>query len=116
MNELAGSVGTVTAIGMGTVFVCLMLLYTMTRVLGAIMVRASAPKPAAPTAAPDQSSDEEAAESDQPAGPSRELIAAAIMLVLARHRAARAKPLDESGVDPWKLAGRVRALRGGGQF
>jgi len=112
MNELAESAGTVTAIGMGTVFVCLVLLYGMTHMLGAIVGRAQAPAPKPKPAVP-ATSDPVETESGTaaPSGPSRETIAAAITLVLARHRASRARSNQPSGVDPWKLAGRVRALR-----
>ncbi len=111
MNELAESVGTVTAIGMGTVFVCLVLLYGMTLLLGSIMSRANAPaKPARSPAAAQDSPETATTETEEPSGPSREAIAAAITLVLARHRASRSRP-DDSRIDAWKLAGRVRALR-----
>jgi sodium pump decarboxylase gamma subunit len=106
-----------TALGMGTVFLCLVLLYLITRALGSWLPRllepdrttASAePVPAAAddeapaiSATPDASADEE------------EGMVAAMILALARHRfSGTSLVVDEStGIDPWKIAGRIRTLR-----
>jgi Na+-transporting methylmalonyl-CoA/oxaloacetate decarboxylase gamma subunit len=104
---------------MGTVFLCLMLLYLMTRMLGKYVPRllASALARAAATAGADVSGGESEAQpgsaADEEAAPESEGIAAAIAIVLTRHRSSRTRAeVDVTrATSPWKMAGRMRALR-----
>jgi Na+-transporting methylmalonyl-CoA/oxaloacetate decarboxylase gamma subunit len=119
LNEIAitGAPGIMTALGMGTVFLCLLLLYLITRVIGSWLPRllasaagAASVEPAAPT-----TEDEAAAipATRHASAAQEEGMVAAMTLALARHRSARMKSaVDEPrGVDPWKIAGRIRTLR-----
>jgi Na+-transporting methylmalonyl-CoA/oxaloacetate decarboxylase gamma subunit len=102
----------VTAVGMGTVFLCLAVLYTATHVLGWFMVRRQAPAATEPAQA---SAAEGEATSSTPADSAGEnaALVAAMTLVLVRHRASlhRSAEDDTPGTAPWKLAGRLRMLR-----
>ena len=119
LDEIAatGSPGIVSALGMGTVFSCLTILYLLMRVLGVALPRVTGisggvTATEAITSSPGKGTTElpapeEATTSDE------EGIAAAITIALARHRSSRLTPaISESrGGSPWKVAGRVRALR-----
>jgi Na+-transporting methylmalonyl-CoA/oxaloacetate decarboxylase gamma subunit len=109
-----------TALGMGTVFLCLVLLYLITRVIGSWLPRllgsdgkvapAEPVEPAAPTA----ENEAVAIPATQNASATEEEgVVAAMILALARSRSSRMRSaVDEStGVDPWKIAGRIRTLR-----
>ena len=119
LNDIAttGAPMIVTALGMGTVFSCLILLYVITRIMGSGLSRLLNPREskqsAAPAAAGGEASGSEAPEAMGATAPAEAGIAAAITLVLARHRAARVAPVaqEAAGVDPWKIAGRMRVLR-----
>ena len=123
LTEIAstGAPGIVTALGMGTVFLCLLLLYLMTRLIGDSLARLLAP--ALPVSSGTESDGAATTETD-PAAASREGkngeeeerkegMIAAMTLALARHRSARMKPVigGPKAVDPWKIAGRIRTLR-----
>jgi len=122
LNEVAttGAPGIVTAIGMGTVFLCLLLLYVMTRVIGNSLARLTAPAVETPAAGPVEPA-ESVSEYDAvtvsatPAGSAapQAALVAAMTLALARHRSSRMRPAagTSGGVDPWKMAGRIRTLR-----
>ncbi len=119
LNEIAatGSPGIMTVLGMGTVFSCLTLLYVITRIIGSWLPRLSAWVEAAPSVEPiAPATEDEAAEipATRHASATREEgLAAAMTLVLARHRSSRVRSIVEEskGVDPWKIAGRMRTLR-----
>ena len=117
LNDIAtsGAPAIVTALGMGTVFLCLILLYLTTRVIGSTLTRllASADGRSAAAEPEATASAEVAASPDKDSAAGQEAIVAALTLVLARHRASRvASVADEPrGVDPWKIAGRIRTLR-----
>jgi len=119
LNEIAitGAPGITTALGMGTVFLCLVLLYLITRVIGSWLPRllastaeAASVEPAAPT-----TEDEAAAipATQQASAAQEEGMVAAMTLALARHRSSRMRSAadEPKGVDPWKIAGRIRTLR-----
>ena len=122
LNEITttGAPGIVTAIGMGTVFLCLLLLYVTTRVIGNSLARLTAPAAAAPSTEAVESA-ESRSEYDDLAVPAtavgstapEEALIAAMTLALARHRSSRMRPAVSAsgGVDPWKMAGRIRTLR-----
>lgn len=117
-DEIAttGSPGIVTALGMGTVFLCLTLLYLMTRLLGRYIPRILESAGTAPVTETAASAGEAAAEGT-PAGDDSVSedrgIAAAMAIALTRHRSSRMKPEVEGqrAASPWKMAGRIRALR-----
>jgi Na+-transporting methylmalonyl-CoA/oxaloacetate decarboxylase gamma subunit len=119
LNDIAttGAPVIVSALGMGTVFLCLMLLYLMTRIVGGLLPRLLRSAEAAASARSVESATEveaaeiPAAEQVSPAG--NEAIVAAATLVLARHRLSRMRPAVEEprGADAWKMAGRIRTLR-----
>ena len=122
LNEVAvtGSPGIMTVLGMGTVFSCLVLLYVITRIIGSWLPRLLALAEAAPSVEPLEpvapATEDEAAgipATRHALATREEGLAAAMTLVLARHRSSRVKSVvDESkGVDPWKIAGRMRTLR-----
>jgi Na+-transporting methylmalonyl-CoA/oxaloacetate decarboxylase gamma subunit len=106
-----------TALGMGTVFLCLVLLYLITRIIGSWLPRllgsdgkAAPAEPAAPTA----ENEAVAIPATQNASAAEEEgVVAAMILALVRSRSSRMRSaVDEStGVDPWKIAGRIRTLR-----
>ena len=114
---ITGAPAIVTALGMGTVFLCLMLLYLMTRIVGAWLPRllgsagGAASVESVESATEVEAAEIPAAQQVSPAGD--EAIAAAATLVLARHRLSRMRPVVEEprGADPWKMAGRIRTLR-----
>ena len=114
---ITGAPAIVTALGMGTVFSCLVLLYVITRVVGSWLPRllgSAEEKP--PVESVESATEVEAAEipaAQQVSTPGDEAIAAAATLVLARHRLSRMRPAVEKpgGADAWKLAGRIRTLR-----
>ena len=119
MDDIAvtGAPVIVTALGMGTVFLCLTLLYLMTRIVGRWLPRLLASAEGAASAESVESATEveaaeiPAAEPVSPAGD--EAIVAAATLALARHRLSRMRPVVEEprGADAWKMAGRIRTLR-----
>jgi len=119
LNDIAttGAPMIVTALGMGTVFFCLILLYVITRIMGSGLSRLLSPREskqsAAPAAAAGEASGSEALEAMGATAPAEAGIAAAITLVLARHRAARVAPVaqEAAAADPWKIAGRMQVLR-----
>jgi Na+-transporting methylmalonyl-CoA/oxaloacetate decarboxylase gamma subunit len=105
MEDISNNVGMVTALGMGTVFLCLILLYGITRILGVLFTPKPAPVETAPIAV-------EAAAATASAEDDSSAIMVAMTLVLARNRAALAKPAAaKTADDPWKMAGRIRMLR-----
>ena len=114
---ITGAPAIVTALGMGTVFLCLMLLYLMTRIVGRWLPRLlESAKGAASAESVESATEVEAAEipaAQQVSPAGNEAIAAAATLVLARHRLSRMRPVVEEprGADPWKMAGRIRTLR-----
>ena len=119
LNEIAitGAPGITTALGMGTVFLCLVLLYLITRVIGSWLPRllasaaeAASVEPVAPT------TEGEAAAipaTRHASAAQEEGVVAAMTLALARHRSSRMRSVADEprGVDPWKIAGRIRTLR-----
>ena len=113
---VTGAPAIVTALGMGTVFLCLALLYLMTRLVGRWLPRllgsaegAASAKSVEP-AAEAEAAPNAAAAQESPAGD--EAIVAAMTVALTRHRLSRLRSAEEPrGADPWKIAGRVRALR-----
>lgn len=113
-----GAPGVVTALGMGTVFLCLALLYLITRLIGIFLPGLLSPAGQGPAAevCPPPTEDQVAAAPPRPgpAGADEEGVAAAIAIALGRHRSSRARPVvgEMKGDSPWKLAGRLRALRG----
>ena len=119
MDEITvtGAPAIVTALGMGTVFLCLLLLYVMTRLVGRWLPRllgsaeAGAAVESVESATEAEAPELPAAQQESPAGD--EAIVAAMTLALARHRFSRTRSVVEEpgGADPWKIAGRVRALR-----
>ena len=119
MDEIAvtGAPAIVTALGMGTVFLCLVLLYVITRLVGTWLPRLLGSAEGAASAESVESATEveaaevPAAQQSSPAGD--EAIAAAMTLALARHRLSRMRSVVEEprGADPWKMAGRIRTLR-----
>jgi sodium pump decarboxylase gamma subunit len=112
-----GAPALVTALGMGTVFSCLLILYVMTRIVGRWLPRllgtaeAKAPVEDVESAGEAEAPALPVSQQESPAGD--EAIVAALALALARHRASRMKAVVEEprGADPWKIAGRLRALR-----
>jgi Na+-transporting methylmalonyl-CoA/oxaloacetate decarboxylase gamma subunit len=129
LTEIAstGAPGIVTALGMGTVFLCLVLLYLITRIIGSSLARLLAPAGGADPTLPVSSRTEHegaATTETDPAAASREEkngeegmgkegVIAAMTLALVRHRSARMKPAvgEPTGADLWKIAGRIRTLR-----
>jgi len=119
LSEIAatGSPAIMAALGMGTVFLCLTLLYLITRIIGSWLPRFLASAGETPSVEPDASTTEDEAAAIPAtwhASATREGgLAAAMTLVLARHRSSRMRSVvDEAkGVDPWKIAGRIRSLR-----
>jgi sodium pump decarboxylase gamma subunit len=117
LNDIAvtGAPAIVTALGMGTVFLCLVLLYLMTRLVGRWLPRLLGSAEVAASAESVESEEQApalpAARQAPPAGD--ETIVAAMALALARHRLSRMQSVaeDPRGVDPWKIAGRIRTLR-----
>ena len=112
-----GAPGIVTALGMGTVFACLLLLYLTTHLMGRGLPRLIAlrgDRKSATALAP-ASPDEVAGVAEEQGTPEipDAAIAGAITLVLARHRSAGVIPAtrEATGEDPWKIAGRLRLLR-----
>ncbi len=114
---ITGAPAIVTALGMGTVFLCLVLLYLMTRMVGRWLPRLLESAEGAASAESVESATEveaaEIPEAQQVSTAGDEAIAAAATLVLARHRLSRMRPVVEEprGADPWKMAGRIRTLR-----
>ncbi len=114
---ITGAPAIVTALGMGTVFVCLMLLYLMTRIVGRWLPRllgtdeGAASDESVESATEDQAAAIPAAQQASSAGD--EAMAAAMTLALARYRLSRMRSAVEEprGADPWKIAGRIRTLR-----
>ena len=119
LDEIAitGAPAIVTALGMGTVFLSLVLLYVITRVVGSWLPRFLESGEAEASVENDEASSEAeaatppAAREELPTGDAQ--IVAAMMLALARHRISRVRSVGEEpqGVDPWKMAGRIRTLR-----
>jgi sodium pump decarboxylase gamma subunit len=118
LNEITvtGAPAIVTALGMGTVFLCLVLLYVITRLVGRLVPRLLRSAQGAASAESVESAAEAgavataAAAQESPAGD--EAIVAAMTIALARHRLSRARSFEEPrGADPWKIAGRIRTLR-----
>ena len=119
LDEIAatGSPAIVSALGMGTVFLCLTILYLLMLILGITVPRMTGLSGAAKateaiTSATEHgptelSATQEATTSDE------EGIATAITIALTRHRSSRLTPAvsESRGGSPWKVAGRVRALR-----
>jgi sodium pump decarboxylase gamma subunit len=114
---VTGAPAIVTALGMGTVFLCLVLLYVMTRLVARWLPRLlRSAEGAAPTESVESASEGEAAalpaaQQESPEGD--QAIVAAMSLALARHRLSRVRSVGEEpqGADPWKIAGRIRTLR-----
>ena len=103
----------VTAVGMGTVFLCLGVLYSATHVLGWFRVRGQS-APTATEPAPVSAAESEAtASSPADAAGDNAALVAAMTLALVRHRTSlhRSAEDETSGTAPWKLAGRLRMLR-----
>ena len=114
---VTGAPAIVTALGMGTVFLCLTLLYVFTRVMGStipqLLASAEAPEPTETAAS---ATEDEAAQPPATGAASPredEEVTAAITIALARHRSSRARSLIREARRPssWKMAGRVQALR-----
>jgi Na+-transporting methylmalonyl-CoA/oxaloacetate decarboxylase gamma subunit len=105
------------ALGMGTVFLCLTLLYLVTRIIGSWLPRLLASAGETPSVEPDVSTTEDEAETIpaiwHASATREEGLAAAMTLVLARHRSSRMRSVvdEPKGTDPWKIAGRIRTLR-----
>jgi sodium pump decarboxylase gamma subunit len=112
-----GSPAIVAALGMGTVFTCLTILYLLTRLMGRVIPRLLRPpqktEPVQSSAAASKSDEAPAPVAEERAGTEREGIVAAITIALARHRSARITPplRAPQAVDGWKMAGRMRGLR-----
>ena len=119
LNEIAatGAPGIVTALGMGTVVACLLLLYGVTHLMGSGLPRLIAlrerRKATGALALPSENEVAEAGGAQHEAKAPADAIAGAITLALARHRSARGVPAprEATGEDAWKLAGRLRLLR-----
>ena len=119
LSEIAatGSPAIMAALGMGTVFLCLTLLYLITRIVGSWVPRLLASAGETPPVEPDGSTTEDEAAAIPAAwhasATREEGLAAAMTLVLARHRSSRMRSVvdEPKGADPWKIAGRIRALR-----
>lgn len=114
LSEIAatGAPGIMTVVGLGTVFLCLTLLYGCTRLLGILLAPKSAKPPAAAQVASTAAEPEPEAGASEDSGAGEAALAAAITLVLARHRASVLRSHDEDPTgDPWKMAGRLRMLR-----
>ena len=117
---ITGAPAIVAVLGMGTVFLCLILLYLMTRIVGRwlpwLLHLLESAEGAASAESVEAATEVEAAEipaAQQVSTAGDEAIAAAATLVLARHRLSRMRPVVEEprGADPWKMAGRIRTLR-----
>jgi sodium pump decarboxylase gamma subunit len=113
---ITGAPAIVTALGMGTVFSCLLILYVLTRLTGRWLPRllgtdeGEAPAESVESAVEARVAETAAAPQESPAGD--EAIVAAMTLALTRHRSSRLKSAEEPrGADPWKIAGRLRTLR-----
>ncbi len=119
LSEIAatGSPAIMAALGMGTVFLCLTLLYLITRIIGSWLPRLLASAGGAASVEPVASTTEDDAAAipatRQASAAQEEGMVAAMTLALARHRSSRMRSgVDEPrGVDPWKIAGRIRTLR-----
>lgn len=115
--SVTGAPAIVTALGMGTVFLCLVLLYVITRALGRWLPRLlgsaeeAAQVESTESAVEDEGVAIRAAPQVSPA--EDEAIVAAMTLALARHRISRIRSVVEEpgAADPWKMAGRIRTLR-----
>jgi Na+-transporting methylmalonyl-CoA/oxaloacetate decarboxylase gamma subunit len=114
--NVTGAPAIVTALGMGTVFLCLVLLYVITRLVGRWlpgllgMAEGAESAEGVEAAAEAEAGATAAAPKESPAGD--EAIVAAMTLALARHRFSRLRSVEEPrGADPWKIAGRIRTLR-----
>jgi Na+-transporting methylmalonyl-CoA/oxaloacetate decarboxylase gamma subunit len=120
LSEIAttGSPAIAIALGMGTVFSCLALLYWMARVIGSWLPRLLGPEEkTAPVefSGPKTQAQSEAVPATRNASSAEEGgIVTAMLLALARHRSSRTRSLvgESTGIDPWKIAGRIRTLRG----
>lgn len=117
LNEIAvtGAPAIVTMLGMGTVFLCLILLYVMTRAVASWLprlLRLVEGAAAVETIEPEDEVAELPAARQAPAVVEG-AVAAAVVLALARHRASRMSSGVEEprGADAWKIAGRIRTLR-----
>ena len=114
---VTGAPGIVTALGMGTVFLCLALLYVITRVVGRWLPRLlGSNHKDAPAESTESAIEVEGAAisaAPQVSHGGDEAIVAAMALALARHRASRTRSVVEQpeSADPWKIAGRIRTLR-----
>jgi sodium pump decarboxylase gamma subunit len=112
-----GSPAIVTALGMGTVFLCLALLYLMTRLLAQSISRLLASTRGTPADEAAASTTAHEAEGVPAAldasAPEKEGVAAAIAIALTRHRSSRTRAGTEEakGSSAWKMAGRMRAFR-----
>ncbi len=119
LSEIAttGSPAIMAALGMGTVFLCLTLLYLITRIIGSWLPRLLASAGETPSVEPDASTTDDGAVAIPATWHGSAIredgLAAAMTLVLARHRSSPMRSVvDEAkGVDPWKIAGRIRTLR-----
>jgi sodium pump decarboxylase gamma subunit len=119
LEEIAktGAPAIVSALGMGTVFLCLIILYALMQILGKVMPRLAASREKrASTGRSASSSEYEAAAPSETGEASRaeeDGIAAAIMVALSRYRFSRMRSVvrEPSGADQWKMAGRAQALR-----
>jgi sodium pump decarboxylase gamma subunit len=112
---VTGAPAIVTALGMGTVFLCLVLLYVITRLVGRWLPRLLRSAEGAATVESVESEDQaaELPAARQASSAGDEAIVAAMTLALARHRSSRLRSVVEEprGADPWKIAGRIRTLR-----
>jgi sodium pump decarboxylase gamma subunit len=119
LDEIAttGSPALVSALGMGTVFACLTILYLLMRLLGRTIPRMVASSGRAAStearASASENGPEELSPTEEARANDEEGIAAAITIALARHRSSRLTSVspESRGGSPWKMAGRARALR-----
>jgi Na+-transporting methylmalonyl-CoA/oxaloacetate decarboxylase gamma subunit len=114
---ITGAPAIVTALGMGTVFLCLVLLYLVTGIVGRWLPRLlRSGEGAASTGGVERATEVKAAElpaARQESPAEDQALAAAMTLALARHRSSRVRSVvgESGGADPWKIAGRIRTLR-----
>lgn len=116
--------GLITVFGMGTVFLCLTVLFFILSVLGGVLGGNEKSEEAGDSCA--EASVEFFGEDSAPTTDQRSMlatpdsapspeVAAAITVALKQHRAGRGQiitpPQSAGAINPWKLSGRVRGLR-----
>lgn len=114
---VTGAPGLVSALGIGTVFMCLVILFLIMILMGRIMPRLGVSRRVAssPGNARGQTPATAAPESDaEMQEPSRQSeTAAAVAVALVRHRKRKtSRPVEEETTgNAWKMAGRLNAMK-----